>query len=39
VMGRGSERVLPPRQPLAGARRSQVLAMVERAAATRPAID
>lgn len=36
VMGRGSERVRPPRYPLAGARRAQVIAMVEEAAATRP---
>lgn len=36
VMGRGSERVRPPRHPLAGARREAVVAMVERAAATRP---
>jgi 4-hydroxy-tetrahydrodipicolinate synthase len=38
VMGRGSERVLPPRYPLVGARRAEVIAMVERAAATRPPI-
>lgn len=37
IMGRGSERVRPPRLPLAGERRRQVTAMVERAAATRPA--
>jgi 4-hydroxy-tetrahydrodipicolinate synthase len=36
VMGRGSERVLPPRLVLEGARRAEVIAMVERAAATRP---
>lgn len=36
IMGRGSERVRPPRLPLAGERRRQVTAMVERAAATRP---
>jgi 4-hydroxy-tetrahydrodipicolinate synthase len=36
VMGRGSERVLPPRYVLEGARRAEVIAMVERAAATRP---
>ncbi len=36
IMGRGSERVRPPRYPLAGARRAEVTAMVERAAATRP---
>lgn len=38
IMGRGSERVRPPRLPLAGERRRQVTAMVERAAATRPAL-
>jgi len=36
VMGRGSERVRPPRYPLTGARREQVIKMVEHAAATRP---
>ena len=36
VMGRGSERVLPPRYVLEGARRAEVIAMVEKAAATRP---
>lgn len=36
VMGRGSERVLPPRYVLQGARRAEVIAMVEKAAATRP---
>ncbi|HWK51691.1 MAG TPA: dihydrodipicolinate synthase family protein [Steroidobacter sp.] len=36
IMGRGSERVRPPRLPLSGERRRQVTAMVERAAATRP---
>jgi 4-hydroxy-tetrahydrodipicolinate synthase len=36
IMGRGSERVRLPRLPLAGARRSQVQAMVEKAAAARP---
>jgi 4-hydroxy-tetrahydrodipicolinate synthase len=39
VMGRGSERVLPPRLPLVGARRAEVIAMVEKAAATRPVIE
>lgn len=39
VMGRGSERVLPPRLPLVGERRAEVIAMVEKAAATRPAIE
>jgi len=36
VMGRGSERVLPPRQALIGNRRAEVIAMVEQAARTRP---
>ena len=36
IMGRGSERVRPPRLPLAGARRAAVSAMVERARDTRP---
>jgi 1-pyrroline-4-hydroxy-2-carboxylate deaminase len=36
VMGRGSERVRPPRLPLAGERRAAVTAMVERARDTRP---
>jgi 4-hydroxy-tetrahydrodipicolinate synthase len=36
MMGRGSERVRPPRLPLAGARRAAVTAMVEKARATRP---
>lgn len=36
IMGRGSERVRMPRMPLAGARRAEVIAMVEKAAATRP---
>nr|WP_243455620.1 dihydrodipicolinate synthase family protein [Sphingosinicella sp. BN140058] len=36
VMGRGSERVLPPRLTLEGARRAEIIAMVEKAAATRP---
>jgi 1-pyrroline-4-hydroxy-2-carboxylate deaminase len=35
VMGRGSERVRPPRLPLSGARREEVIRRVERAAATR----
>ncbi|WP_183983588.1 dihydrodipicolinate synthase family protein [Sphingomonas jinjuensis] len=39
VMGRGSERVLPPRYVLEGARRAEVIAMVEKAAATRPTLD
>ncbi|ODS56547.1 MAG: dihydrodipicolinate synthase family protein [Agrobacterium sp. SCN 61-19] len=36
IMGRGSERVRMPRMPLEGARRADVTAMVEKAAATRP---
>jgi dihydrodipicolinate synthase/N-acetylneuraminate lyase len=36
IMGRGSERVRMPRLPLAGERRADVIAMVEKAAATRP---
>jgi dihydrodipicolinate synthase/N-acetylneuraminate lyase len=36
LMGRGSERVRPPRLPLGGARREQVVEMVRRAAAARP---
>jgi 4-hydroxy-tetrahydrodipicolinate synthase len=36
IMGRGSERVRPPRYPLSGARRAEVKAMVEKAAASRP---
>lgn len=36
VMGRGSERVRPPRLPLAGERRAAVIAMVERARDSRP---
>ncbi|MDE2267252.1 MAG: dihydrodipicolinate synthase family protein [Alphaproteobacteria bacterium] len=36
VMGRGSERVRPPRLSLSGDRRKEVIAMVEKAAATRP---
>jgi dihydrodipicolinate synthase/N-acetylneuraminate lyase len=37
IMGRGSERVRPPRLQLAEERRAAVTAMVNRAAATRPA--
>lgn len=37
VMGRGSERVRMPRMALSGARRADVIARVERCAATRPA--
>lgn len=36
IMGRGTERVRPPRLPLAGARRAAVIAMVERARDSRP---
>ena len=36
VMGRGSERVRPPRHPLTGARRAQVIDIVQAAAANRP---
>ena len=36
IMGRGSERVRPPRLPLSGARRAEVEAMVHAAAANRP---
>lgn len=39
IMGRGSERVLPPRLPLEGERRAEVIALVEKAAATRPALE
>jgi len=38
IMGRGSERVRMPRLPLTGARRAEVTAMVEKAAATRPTL-
>lgn len=36
IMGRGSERVRPPRLPLSGERRAAVTAMVERARDSRP---
>lgn len=36
LLGRGSERVRPPRLPLTGARRDQITALVERAQGTRP---
>ncbi|MGB8601659.1 MAG: dihydrodipicolinate synthase family protein [Rhizomicrobium sp.] len=36
IMGRGSERVRMPRLPLGGGRRAEVIAMVEKAAATAP---
>jgi 4-hydroxy-tetrahydrodipicolinate synthase len=35
MMGRGSERVRAPRRPLEGARRQQVIALIEQAAASR----
>lgn len=38
IMGRGSERVRPPRLPLSGARRAEVTTMVEEAARTRPTL-
>nr|WP_207790020.1 dihydrodipicolinate synthase family protein [Sphingosinicella humi] len=38
IMGRGSERVRMPRLPLSGARRADVIAMVEKCAATRPTL-
>jgi 4-hydroxy-tetrahydrodipicolinate synthase len=38
IMGRGSERVRMPRLPLTGARRAEVVAMVEKAAASRPSL-
>jgi 1-pyrroline-4-hydroxy-2-carboxylate deaminase len=38
IMGRGSERVRPPRLALTGPRRAEVTALVERAAAHRPAL-
>lgn len=39
IMGRGSERVLPPRLPLEGERRAEVIALVEKAAASRPKLN
>lgn len=38
IMGRGSERVRMPRMILSGARRAEITAMVEQAAATRPVL-
>ena len=38
IMGRGSERVRLPRLPLEGARRAEVISIVETAAATRPSL-
>lgn len=39
IMGRGSERVRPPRYALTGARRAEVVSLVEGAAAKRPQIE
>lgn len=39
VMGRGSERVRMPRMPLIGERRTQIIKMVEEAAASRPSLS
>jgi 4-hydroxy-tetrahydrodipicolinate synthase len=39
IMGRGSERVRPPRYPLTGARRAYVTEIVEAAAAKRPKLN
>jgi len=36
IVGRGSERVRPPRYPLEGVRRAEVIGLVETAAAARP---
>jgi 1-pyrroline-4-hydroxy-2-carboxylate deaminase len=36
IMGRGSERVRPPRLPLSGERRANVISMIERARDNRP---
>lgn len=38
IMGRGSERVRPPRYTLSGARRAEVSGLVEAAAASRPSL-
>ena len=38
IMGRGSERVRPPRRPLEGARLAEVTALIKRAAETREAL-
>jgi len=38
IMGRGSERVRMPRMVLSGARRAEIIAMVEKAAASRPSL-
>lgn len=39
IMGRGTETVRMPRMPLSGERRAQVVAMVEKCAATRPTLQ
>jgi 4-hydroxy-tetrahydrodipicolinate synthase len=39
VVGRGSERVRPPRYPLTGERRTEVISLVERAVARRPELS
>ncbi|MCQ9329586.1 dihydrodipicolinate synthase family protein [Pelistega suis] len=39
IMGRGTETVRMPRKPLAGQRRTDVIAMVEKCAATRPTLN
>lgn len=39
VMGRGSERVRPPRYPLSGTRRAEVIRLVEQARDTRPSVS
>jgi 4-hydroxy-tetrahydrodipicolinate synthase len=39
IMGRGTEQVRLPRLPLEGARRAEVVAMVEKCAATRPTLQ
>ena len=39
IMGRGTEVVRMPRMPLQGARRAEVIAMVEKCAATRPTLN
>lgn len=38
VVGRGSERVRPPRYPLTGSRRAEVIELVENARASRPSL-
>jgi 4-hydroxy-tetrahydrodipicolinate synthase len=39
VVGHGSERVRPPRYPLTGERRMEVISLVERAVARRPELS